>query len=824
MALRAIRARPLRAALTTVAVALGIAAILGVEVTMNGLDSESHTAVQAQAGDSGLDVRVTAGQGFSADQLAALSRISGVTDIGALYDKRVTARLSDADINGSTVDLLALHHGEVGLRPVALVSGRLPSAGNHSEVVLDQGLAEALAAAAHRKPLAVGETIQLTTGTGPDTFIISGFSQAAGGAAAFTRSGVYISEEAVLNQFSPGLHTAMVSLRLRSGTSSDAIAKQVQQRLGAAATSSDPRAVGSQPLRDVQPLLLLVTVLALIVGAGATANSVALAASERRRETGLLRAAGASARQVFRLFMVEMVTLALAAVPLGIGAGVGLAALLDGLLTPTALPAPPLMVSWWQVVLAAVVGAAAALLGAAIPARSSGKAGILTSLRPHPSAARDRLNAFPLALSPLALILGAVLFVLGNSTAVAFGVVVIIAGVLCALPLLAPLTARLVGTAATVLTAQGAPASRNLARRRNRTALTLAGLTISVATAVAVSALSAGALAGGDEWVSHLFGGNMVVRSPVTQTEAVQRAIESVNGVRSAVPLRFLTVASGRSAVGLTEIDTPSYDGAGALEVTQPTRAQALRSIDTGPAVLVPTALVASKGWGVGSTVPLSTMHGTVSFAVAGVVQHSFPSGDGSETLIVDRQQALRYFGDTAAGFDDLDVVSNGNSAAVRDAAAQFGLAAVSVDDIRGATHRALEHAIGLLFAVAIVALVTAMIAVVNTLTVNIRQGTRELSVLRAVGLDRARARRLVLVEAAVLAASGAVIGLVTGCVIVVGMLRAVSSPGFTPGFVFPTAAAIAVVAAVIGGSVIATLVPSARVARHSIVAAIRQD
>jgi putative ABC transport system permease protein len=95
---------------------------------------------------------------------------------------------------------------------------------------------------------------------------------------------------------------------------------------------------------------------------------------------------------------------------------------------------------------------------------------------------------------------------------------------------------------------------------------------------------------------------------------------------------------------------------------------------------------------------------------------------------------------------------------------------------------------------------------------------------MRAVGLDRGGARALVLTEAAVLAATGAILGVATGCVVVVGMLRAVSSPAFAPSFTFPIVAAIAVVSTVIGGSIIATLVPAIRVARSSIVAAIRQD
>ncbi len=190
----------------------------------------------------------------------------------------------------------------------------------------------------------------------------------------------------------------------------------------------------------------------------------------------------------------------------------------------------------------------------------------------------------------------------------------------------------------------------------------------------------------------------------------------------------------------------------------------------------------------------------------------------------MDRNVAVHYFGDAAAGFDDLDVQTTGSDAVLMNTAASYGLSAVTVDDIRGSAESSLQHALGLLLAVAIVALVMSMIAVVNTLLVNIRQGSRELSMLRAVGLDRGGAQRLVLTEAAVLAASGAVLGVITGCAVVAGMLRAVATPGFAPSFAFPITAAIAVVSAVVGGSIIATVVPAVRAARTSIVAAIRQD
>ncbi len=823
LAARAIRARPLRSLLNGLAVALGIAVILGVAVTVSGLDAESRSAAQASAGSSSLDVRVTAGTGLTADGAAALRMLPGVADAVPLYHKRVIARVTTYDVSGTTVDLAALRGGSVALRPLSLTAGRMPAAGSHAEVVLDQGLASLLASDSHSKPLALGDSIQLTTNTGPDSFTIVGFAANAG-TTGFTRSGVYITETSMLDQFRLGLRTALVALHLNSGADPTRVAAEVQAAIGTPITAVDPAAAVSSPLGEVQPLLVLVTVLSIVVGAGATANSVALAASERRREIGLLRAAGASSRQVFRVFMLEVGIVTTAAIPVGMVAGIGLAALLEARLTPSDLPVPSLSVGVAQLLLAALAGSLAALVGGAIPALGTGRRSILAGLRPHPGAERERIAPFPISLSPLALIVGAALFITGNSTAAAFGTVMVIAGVLCALPILAPWTARLVGAMASLFTPQASAATRNLVRRRNRTALTLSGLTISVACSVAVSALAAGAVSGGNAWVSQLFNGDMVVRGPVAQTNAVAATFAQAPGVRAVLPLRFMSVASGSSVLAVTTVDTAYYRGGAALHVTSPARADALRAISDGPALLAPAGFAAAHGWLLGSSVPLVTSGGTVKFLVAGIVDHSFPSGNGDESLIMDRTQALSYFGDSASGFDDLDIVTNGNTSAVTSNAAQLGLSAVTVDDVRASAARSLNHALALLLAVALVALVMSMIAVVNTLTVNIRQGSRELSMMRAVGLDRSGARRLVLTEAAVLAASGAVLGVLTGCAVVLGMLRAVASPGFTPDFVFPLTTAVAVVVAVVAGSIIATVVPAMRTARSSIVSAIRQD
>ena len=107
---------------------------------------------------------------------------------------------------------------------------------------------------------------------------------------------------------------------------------------------------------------------------------------------------------------------------------------------------------------------------------------------------------------------------------------------------------------------------------------------------------------------------------------------------------------------------------------------------------------------------------------------------------------------------------------------------------------------------------------------VNARQGTRDLALLRAAGLSRRRALRLVLTEAGLLATTGTFLGVAAGCGLALPLLRAGSSPGFEPQFVLPLGTAAAALAAVVVGSLLAAALPARRASRAAIVSAIRHD
>jgi putative ABC transport system permease protein len=822
LAVRAVRARPLRSALTAIAVALGIAVVLAVQIAIQGLNTQAAEAQAQQAGASSLDVRVDAGSGLTTAQIATLGNLTGVVQAVPLHEKQVAAGPAGGSLIGDSVTLVGLENASVALRTVTVVAGRLPLPGNTAEVAMDQGLSSVLTGGVGT-PIRIGQKIQMITATGPDTFRVVGFTGGTSGGPSFTHNAVFVDDAAMTTAFGAGLRTPLAALRFGPGATAAGVAAEVHNRFGASVTTYDPRAGASEPLRDLEPMLLLVTVLSLIVGAGVTANSATLAAFERRREIGLLRAAGASSRQVFRLFAAEVGVVAIAGVPVGVLAGILLGAAFDASIAPSDLASPALMLSALQVVAAIIAGLGSALIGGLLPAFAAARLPILIALHPHPVTTSQRTSVMVTATAPALLVVAALCFISTSSGIVALGVVAFLLGIVMSLPVVAPLLIRGLARALSPFAAGALPGAARLARARNRTAITAAGVAVSVATAVGVSALSAGALSASDSWVSHLFAGNMLVSSPVTQGDAVASAIASSPGVSRPTPLRLLSENVSGASEGVAAIDPGAFAAYGGLDIVSSNRTQALAELEDGPSFLEPAGLAAATGWTVGTQLPVQTAQGTVYFTIVGVVSHSFPAGDGSEGLVMADDLARTYFGPSAAGFDDL-VLTSGSVATVEATAASYGMHAVPVSVVAAAAREALGHSIGLVLAVAVIAVLIAMLAVINTLVVNVREGTREIALLRAVGLGSRQAMRRVLTESGLLAGAATLIGIAAGCIMALPMLRATSTPEFAPEFGFPLETIAVLIAVVVLGAVVATIGPARRAVRTSVLSALRHE
>ena len=823
---RTIAARPLRALLTALAVALGVAAVLGVQVTLSALDRQASDVAGQRAGRSSVDVRAVAGPGLDAAELVQLSRTPGVAEVQPLYQKRVAAKALADQLDGVDVTVVAVSGGEAALRPIVVTQGRLPSeARNRHEVALDGGVVESLAALTGQR-LRIGDTVYLTTSTGPDAFTLTGISAGTSGGAAFTRSAAFVSMAEATGPFALGIRTPLAALRLEPGADAAAVAARVRTGLGPVVTTSDPRAGTEEPLSQLRPLLALLVVLSVILGAGVSANSIAVSAVERRRDTGLLRAAGASRRQVLALFLAETALVAVAGAAAGLLVGMGLATLLVHLAAPADLPAPSLTPGAGQVVAAVAAGVGAAFAGALLPAIAATRVSALRAVRPSPGDERERLPGWTGAAGILIAATGGLLMYVDAAAAAAAGAVVTLLGLALALPVFAPALMKGLASLLAPVLRHAPVAAANLARRRTRSGLVLGVLTISVASAVALGSLTSGAMAAGNDWVAHLFAGDTVVVSPATARDDVAAQISSSAGV-TVGRLRFLSAQVDGSVIGITAADLEPYVDHGGLDIVEGDRKATLDRTRRTPAAIVPQQLADRYGWHLGHLLTLNTAGdgGPVTVTVAGVAAHTFPGGDGRESLVMGRGPALATFGTVATGFDDLQVVGGTQSGGnLQRIASSYGMQVAAVSEIQAAAGRSIEHSLQFLSVLGWLGVTVAMLAVVNTLVVNVRHGTRELALLRAVGLSRAQSLRLVLVEAGLLALTGALIGTLAGCAIAAPLLRASASSGFVPGFVLPLGAIAAVTAGVVASALLAAYLPARNAARSSIVGAIRYE
>ncbi|HEV7677711.1 MAG TPA: ABC transporter permease [Candidatus Dormibacteraeota bacterium] len=821
---RSLRVRPLRALLTVIAVVLGVAAVTGVDLALPALDDQARTVQMQRAGDSQLDVRAVRAPGLDDAQVARLQLIPGVHRIAPLLQKRVLGRADPRTISGLTVTVVGVQDGSAALRLVHVLDGRLPKPGSTNEVTLDEGLAAALQTTGAPRALIAGDDVRLITGTGSDVFHVVGISAGTSGGTAFTRSAAFVSDAAMRGPFAQGVRTPLVALRLDAGAGVAAVAARVRAVLGGDAITVDPRAVAVQPLEQLRPLLVMVTLLSVLIGAGVVANTLGLSVVERRREIGLLRAAGAGRRQVFALFLAEAAVLAVTGAIAGVLLGILVAGLLVRQLAPSDLAVPAVHLDALPILGAVALGIVMAMAGAFLPARAAARMNPLAALRTGAAGERERTPRSVAVIGVALLVVAAIGLISGAVGAVTTGVLALLLATVFCLPFVVPALLRAIGSAASAATGTAGLAAANLARRRNRTSLTVAGLAVAVSVAVAVSTLTSGALAAGRDWVNHLFIGDVLVRSPVAQPDAVADTVAKASGVRSLTPIRFVTGTVGGQTVGIAAIDPGAYSGTSALDVSGDHGAAVRALSNTAqPAMVVPRQLADLLGWNEGTHLEIATDAGTVGFVVTAVAAHTFPGGDGRESVVVGRATAQHTLGDVAIGFDLLDVSLGGATlAALRDVAASYGMQTLTVATVENAAQAAVDHSVALLSVFAWMAVVVAMLAVVNTLVVNVRQGARDVGLLRAVGLSRRGAHRMVLTEAALLAFTGTVIGAGVGCLLALPLLHASSGPGFSPAFAFPLGAVVASLAAVVAGAVLAVLVPARRLTGQGIVAQIR--
>ncbi|MGW2616374.1 ABC transporter permease [Streptomyces sp. NPDC001500] len=838
-ALRNVLAHKARLLMTVLAVMLGVAFVSGTLVFTNTL-SDALQKSSAKGFDQ-VDVAVTAeSQPDVGDRIVktpeltqallertaktpgAASAVGVVTGFTAMADK-------DGKLIGGGFQSQGGNYWGTKDDRYPLVSGRAPSGVN--EVVIDAKTAE-------RAGYAVGDTVRLSV-DGPvlapritGVFTTDDGNVAAGGSLALFDTA---SAQKLFGK--PGVYDE-IDVKAAAGTSQSALKSaldaalpkgQVETTTGKQLADDQAETISSS-MSGLKQGLLVFAGIALFVGTFIIANTFTMLVAQRTKELALLRAVGASRRQVTRSVLIEALVVGAVAGVTGLVAGIGIGAGLRSLMGTLGATVPdgPLVVSPGTVATALVVGVVITMLAAWLPGRRAAKIPPVAAMSSvHATAStrslvlRNTLGAL-FSAAGVAVVLAATTMDGSDGQApMGLGAVLLILGVFVLTPLL---SRPLIAAAAPVLRVFGVSgklARQNSVRNPRRTAATASALMIGLTLITGMTVMAGSLQRSIDKMASSAIKADYVV-SMANGNELspdVDDKLRSVAGVTATSPMRNAPARIDGTTEYLTGVTGSAFGELTDLEVADGAFTVA------GPRVVVDEDIAGSHGWKAGSVFTVHYEDGKKQrLTVAGV----YRGNELIRGIIVDNAVLTPHVTDPA----DMQVMVKTSGGASDGTADRLEKALGSNPAIKVQSKADLSHEIAktftlvlnMLYGLLAMAVIVAVLGVVNTLAMSVFERSQEIGMLRAIGLDRRSVKRMVRLESLVISLFGGVLGIGLGVFFgwAAGELLGTKMPTYELVLPWGRMALFLTLAACVG--ILAALWPARRASRLNMLAAIKSE
>ncbi|OYP17191.1 ABC transporter [Streptomyces sp. FBKL.4005] len=838
-ALRNVLAHKARLLMTVLAVMLGVAFVSGTLVFTNTISDAYQkssakgfdrvdVAVQPEYQDSkgnqvGRTPELTQALLEKAAKVPGAASVTGVvTGFTAVADK-------DGKLVGGDWQSAGGNYWGTEDPRYPLVSGHAPR--GKDEVLIDS-------ATAKRAGYQVGDTVRLSVDGPVLTPVISGIfttddgNVAAGGSltlfdtptaqALFGKKGTY---DEIDVQAAPGTSQAALKAELDKALP----AKLVDTTTGEQLADDQAELIASS-MSSLKQGLLVFAGIALFVGTFIIANTFTMLVAQRTRELALLRAVGASRRQVTRSVLIEAFAVGTVAGVTGLAAGVGIGAGLRSLLGSfgASVPDGPLVISPGTVVAALAVGILITMLAAWLPGRRAAKIPPVAAMSSvHAKATtkslvlRNTLGALFAAAGVAVVLVGTTMDTDSGQGAMGLGAVLLIIGVFVLTPLL---SRPLIAAAAPLLRAFGVSgklARQNSVRNPRRTAATASALMIGLTLITGMTVMAGSLQKSIDKMASSAIRADYVVsmanRGPLSPD--VAKKIAASDGVTASSPLR-----NGESRIdGGTEFLT-GVDGASIRELTDLKVTDGSFGVG-GTRVVVDEDRAKEYGWSAGSRFTAHFEDGKAQrLTVAGVYE-------GNEMLngiILDNKVLTPHLSDPA----DMQVMvktADGASDGVKDRlektlGANPAIKVQDKQDISNEIAKSFTLVLNMVYGLLGMAVIVAVLGVINTLAMSVFERAQEIGMLRAIGLDRRAVKRMVRLESLVISLFGGVLGIGLGVFFgwAAGELLGAKMPTYELVLPWGRMAVFLLLAGTVG--VLAALWPARRAARLNMLAAIKAE
>jgi putative ABC transport system permease protein len=847
VALRGIAARKMRAFTTWLAIFLGVALVAGTYVLTDTIN-ESFNEIFTES-LKGTDVAVTAKQevqsdevgppAFPADLIDRVRRVDGVeAAAGAVF---ATGRFVDTDgdpIGNSFAPNFISSLLPPRFETLDYVEGRKPRA--PTEASLDTQTADT-------GNIEVGDKVRLAGAHEAKTYDVVGLTKL--GDTSFGGAGIAQVTLPEAQQITDRVDQFdQISVAAADGVGDeelrDRIAQvmppQVQVETGeeAAQRSSEDIEEGLGFLRIA---LLVFAGVSLFVGAFQIFNTFSITVAQRTREFGMLRTLGASRPQILGSVGTEALVLGLLGSAAGIAGGVGFAFGINELFKSFGidLPNTGTVVAVRTVIVSLIVGVGVTLVAAIAPAIRATRVTPMAALREAELEDTKPRGRIALAIAIGVGVLGLALMLIGlfgdiedSGTAAALlggGAALMLFGVSLFSPRLVRPLASITGWPVERLRGlTGRLARENAMRKPGRTATTAAALMIGLALVVFVTIFAEGLKASVSKTIDESFRGEIVLQnsdgfSPIPRDSL--EAARQVDGVATVSSITYATGAlpNGGENVRLAAVD-PSTLGQVLALTFKSGDPSALAGLGPRDAIL-DDAFARNQGLEIGDTLRVRTpLERTASFTVRATIEGEL---DLLGRAVVD-ESATSDFGRLQPSFAlarlEPEASPRQVEQAIDDAVTKRypTVEVLNQSQLKDQQQEAVDALLGLVYALLSLAVTVSLFGIVNTLALSIHERTRELGMLRAVGMSRRQVRSMVRYEAVITALIGAILGTVLGVIFAALVSRPLADEGFSLSYPIGTLITFLILSALAG--VLAAIGPARRASRLDVLRALAYE
>jgi putative ABC transport system permease protein len=825
--LRNLAAHKIRLVLTAVAVILGVAFVSGTLIFTDTMNRQFDDLFNSIGKGVAVDVRAkevvegSNADGQSAEPVPAalidtLRRVEGVKDpIGNVTGYAAVVGPDGKVIGGQGPPQLGVNWTPAG--DYDLSSGRAPN--GPAEIALDTVTAE-------KAKAGIGDTVHIVTaGTSLRPKIVGLMDTGDMMGASITAFDTATAQRLLLR---PGHFT---DIQVGStGVSETVLRDRIAQVLPANLEAITGTQMREDAKSDVagfmdffRTFLLVFALISIFVGAFIIFNTFSMLVAQRTRELALLRAIGAARAQVTRAVLGEAVAVGVVGSTIGLAAGAGLASLLNGQMMGD--DAAGLVLTPNPIIASYAVGIAVTVVSAYFPARRAAKIPPVAAMRDDVAMPRRSLRV-RIALGSLLLAVGAGLIAVGLAGSgnpallVGVGAFAVFLGVTMLAPVISVPVVRVLGAPAARL--RGAPgrlARQNALRNPRRTAATAAALMIGLALITTVNVLGASMRTSVEAQVDRQFGADYIVQ-PAGMGRIgpdVVAKVRSTAGVRSAAPYYVGNANINGKRAAYASGDTAALAEAVRLRLTS-------GSLDAGrDGILVDEDTARANGWKVGGTVPMQFTDGrSQPLRITGI----YAKNDLIGPRLVAEPAHLAHAARPTVGAVYIEADNAGAATlkaleqSLRD---QPNLEVRDQAALKDNARQQVDAFVTFLTILLVMSVIIAAVGVVNTLALSVIERTREIGLLRAIGISRRQLRRMIRMESIVIAVFGAVLGIAVGVSFGAALQQALKEDGLSHLSVpYGTLITYLVIAAVIG--VMAALWPAWRAGRMDVLKAISTE